>query len=215
MKLFDISTGPTPEKISQLCRSRFGVEIDFDSLSPGRAQHLSQRLSESLQGLRRQYGVHTTQHNPRYMEMLTIKEGIDRWLGQHRRSLSESETAQAEVILAAKNMVEELQGMLEKLGQMQNEDLVAVVDAARDQIGMQQAQQFRDTVSASLTELLGSVQQHYETLNMAARTLAGEPVEAAPQMAEPGAVPAEPQADEFNAADAAAGGTEPMGRERR
>lgn len=154
----------------------------------------------------------------------SLKEAVARM--QARRSLVEGEVEQAQAILAAKDLVDRLQGMLEDVGQMMNEDLPPLSDSVRDQIGGNEASQFNSEATAALNSLLDTLRQTREQIDGATRQLAGEQDNS---MAMPSASPA-PDAgvdtdisdvsdldtgDEFAGADAAVGGEAPLGREKR
>jgi len=87
-------------------------------------------------------------------------------LGRAFRTLKESEVQQAQVVLAAQDMVDSIQGMIEDATEMQYKELPALVDSIRNQIGMEQANQFNTDVTAALTGLVQSLQgtkQSFET----------------------------------------------------
>lgn len=219
MNLTDINPRPTVNKMNQFVESRYGFKIDFDRMTMPRAQQLYARLEENLNQIKRQHGIYNTETNPRYNELFSIKESIGVWINQNSRMLTEGETSSAEVIVAAKGMVDDIQNMAEKISKMQNEDLVAIIDGARDQIGIDQAELFKEAATAALGTLLTTLQQQRESIDMAVRGLAGEQVGGAP-MAPVSTAPAsdmdqlgaEPG---FAAADAAAGAGDGLGRERR
>ena len=225
MKLQDIATKTTSQKINRIAENRFGFSIDYKKLTVAKAQGLSRALGESMQKLRLDFGIHTAEKNPRYMEMLMVREGINQWI-KEKRPLTESEIAKSGAILAAKDIVDSMQDMLEDISKMQNEQMPALLDTIRDQIGQPQADAFKNTVSPMLQDLVASLQQARESADGAARTLAGE------QVAAPMDVPASDmsadvpapdmssdldaeETDGFDATDAAAGGDLGLGREKR
>ena len=232
MKLQDIATRPTSRKINQINESRFGFSIDYSSLNLSKAKSLSRALGENLTRLKQNFGVHTAEKNPKYMELIMVREGLNRWI-EENRPLTESEIAKSGAILAAKDIVDSFQDMLEDISKMQNEQLPALLDTIRDQIGQPQADAFKGTVTPILQELVTALQSAREASDGAARTLAGEQV-AAP-MGMPGgdmggmpggdmgaAAPAPTSdldmpddTDGFDATDAAAGGEQDLGRQKR
>jgi hypothetical protein len=233
MKLTEIGGASRTKKLNRVMESRFGFAIDYANLTTEKAQRLVKAIGESLATIRASHGVHTAEKNPKYMEMLLVKEGLDSWLSNASAEIvaeetvvTESETAKSEAILAARDIVDSMQDMMERVGKMQNEQMPALLDAIRDQIGMEQADAFKAAVAPMLDTLAQSLQQSREGADQAARALAGEQV-APTDMALPGAevageLPAptsdldtEEPADEFAATDAAAGGDEEIGRERR
>jgi hypothetical protein len=224
MNLNDINPKATSKKMNSLMESRFGFKIDFNKLSFAKAVHLTNRLTENIDKIRYSYGLHTAERNPKYLELLMIRESLQKWIKEKNR-LTEGEIGRAEAALAAKDMVDSIQDIVEKVSKMQAEQLPALVDTIRDQpqLGEETANQFKTTMGQLLTDLATTLSQARETADNSARQLAGEqvsmPMSGMPS-GEPsmGAVPELPGAeeeDDFGAVDAAAGGTEPLGREKR
>lgn len=225
MKLNDIGPKATHTKINQICESRFGFQIDFRNLSMGKAKQLTRAINETLAKVRRSSSIYSSEQNPKYMELITVREGLSQWM-RTQTTLTESEMGQAEAILAAKDMVDTAQDMIEKVGKMQNEQLPALLDTIRDQIGSSQADQYKQTVGQTLTTLSSQLAQAREQLDQAARGLTGEataPTDMAlggdTADADLGGIDdlggEEDMGDEFGATDAAAGGASAAGRDRR
>lgn len=227
MQLKDINPSATPKRMNRIMESRFGFAIDYNKLSLPKAVRLSRNINESIVRIRKSYGIHTAERNPKYMELLLVREALNKWISENR-TLAESKMGESEAILAAKDMVDSIQDMLEKVSKMQVEQMPALIDTIREQIGNEQADQFKNTVGGLLTSMVDQLTQAREQADGAARSLAGE--QAAPAMAMPGVPGAEvaapapevgmgevptPEPDQFAATDAAAGGTEAMGREKR
>ena len=227
MKLAEMSTKST-RKINKLMESRFGFAINFSNLTVERAERLSETISANLDKIRHSVDLHTAERNPRYMELLTVKEGLSTWLEQHRQQLVEGEVGNAEVLLAAKNMVDSIQDAIEKVGKMQNEQLPELLDSIRDQVGAEQAEGFKNAVGTTLETLMQNLQTAREGVDGGVRILTGEQVDN--PMAMPGddlsggdtSLPPPPgsdldqdETDSFGATDAATGGAEELGRELR
>ena len=230
MRLNEMRNTTNVKKINRVMESRFGFKIDYDNMTLEKAVQLAQGISEGLDSIRRSHGVHSAERNPKYMEMFMVREGLHRWLVENEsRFITESEMAKSEAILAAKDMVDSIQDMLEKISKMQNEQLPALLDTIRDQIGTEQAETFKGTVSPLLQGLAQTLQQGRESADNAARGLAGEGIDQPMDMGVGTAgaglgneMPAAPmsdldssEGDAFGAVDAAAGGDEELGRERR
>ena len=140
----------------------------------------------------------------------------------------QSELQQAQVVLAAQDMVDRLQGVLEDISEMQFKDLPALADSIKNDIGVDQATQFQSSASTALTQLIAAVQAGKTELQNAQGILTGQ----APQVPgadDMGAMPPAAAADELAgevddldaaAADAAddiedAADDDMLGRERR
>jgi hypothetical protein len=93
---------------------------------------------------------------------------------QARRRLRESEIQQAQVVLAAQDMVDQIQKMLEQISAMQFKDLPALTDSIKNDMGVDQATSYQSATAAALTQLLQSVQQGKTALEGAQGTLTGQ-----------------------------------------
>jgi len=217
MNLKEISPRPNAKKLNRFYESRFGFTIDFNRLTVPKAKRIYNQLEENLVKHKSAHGIYFSEQNPKYAELLSVKEGLSLWI-KNNNVLTESETAEAEVKMAAKSMVDEIQDMIAKISKMQNEELIALVSAARDQIGIDQASAFSTAANASIATVLETLKAQADALDLATRQLAGD--EAGPMSAAgtaPAGMPVEMPAEEptLQATGAAAGGTEPLGRERR
>jgi hypothetical protein len=90
------------------------------------------------------------------------------------RTLNESEVQQAQVVLAAQDMVDKMQGMLEDTTEMQFKELPALVDSIRNQTGMDQANQFNTDATAALTGLVKNLQAAKQQLEVALGIVTGQ-----------------------------------------
>ena len=139
--------------------------------------------------------------------------------------LMEQDLDQAEVVLAAKAMIDKLQGMAEDLAEMSVEELMPIVDAMKESFGIDMANQFSANAESILAPALDVIKQARDGMDNAVLGLTGEGP--APDMAmapgadmgmapgpgiEPG-MDVMPGEDDFAGADVAAGAMEePTGR---
>jgi len=224
MNLNDINPITSSQRMNNFMETRFGFKLDFSRLSYKKADQLHRLVGENIDRIRRSYGIHTAEKNPKYMELLMVREGLGRWMRENQ-NLMESEMGRSEAILAAKDMVDSIQDMVEKVNRMQVEQLPALIDTIRDQIGMSEADNFKSAMTQLLTDVSTALGQARETADSNARSLAGEETMAAPDagagdlaapsMGEPSDLDIDTVDDDFAATDAEAGGTEPLGREKR
>ena len=89
------------------------------------------------------------------------------------RRLNESEVQQAQVVLAAQDMVDKMQGMLEDVSELQFKELPALVDSIKNQVGVDQAAQFNADATTALTGLLQNIQGAKQQLDAALNVVTG------------------------------------------
>ena len=117
------------------------------------------------------------------------------------RYLKESEVQQAQVVLAAQDMVDKMQGMLEDVSELQFKELPALVDSIKNQVGVDQATQFNTDVTGALTALMQTLSGTKQQLDAALGVVTGQ---AAPVAEIPGMDAGADAAADLGA-DAAAG----------
>ena len=98
------------------------------------------------------------------------------------RMLKESEVQQAQVVLAAQDMVDKMQGMLEDVSELQFKELPALVDSIKNQVGIDQATQFNTDATAALTGLMQNLQGAKQQLDTALGVVTGQQPAGVPGM---------------------------------
>lgn len=104
------------------------------------------------------------------LQRMSAQVGIQ----ESRENLTESELQQAQVVMAAQDMVDRLQGMLEDVSEMQFKDVPALTDSIRNDMGVDQATQFQSEATAALTTLLQAIQAGKTQMETAQGVLTGQ-----------------------------------------
>lgn len=143
--------------------------------------------------------------------------------------IKEGAEQSAEIVMAAKDMVDRVTGWMEDTAEMQTESMLELADAIRDEMGSEQSEGFTNTVKASLAAMYDVMETTRIALTQGVSLLTGEGEIADPMGAdEAGLDDMEPTVDgeldpemdaglddDFGAADASAGGDAGLGREKR
>lgn len=104
-----------------------------------------------------------------------------------RRRLREaSEVQQAQVVLASKDMVDQVQKMLEQVTAIQFKDLPALVDQINNEVGQPQGAQFNNDATAALSGLVQNLQGAKQQLEAALGVVTGQGVATDMGMPAPG-----------------------------
>ena len=85
----------------------------------------------------------------------------------------EVDVEQAEVVMAVRAMADDIQDQVERIGRMINEELPAIADQMRSEMGASTAQAFSDTVSGILTAQLENAKATKAGLDNAVAQLTG------------------------------------------
>lgn len=142
------------------------------------------------------------------------------------KTLLEGELEKAQLELAARDMVDQLQEVIKKLTKLKVEELNALKEGLRSNMGNDVASQFESAVSAALQTSIDAVSETKNQVDQAALSISGEG--SMPGVGDSGGLEqamnlgneegGEEGGDEEMSApatDAAAGGEEPLGRSKR
>jgi hypothetical protein len=149
-------------------------------------------------------------------------------------TLLENDLDQAELILAAQDMMHKLQNMAEDLAKMNAQDLFPLVDKMKASFGQEGAHAFEASAQEVITQAMNTVRHAKDEMGNAILRLEGkmpandmaagaspapEPTDmaaAAPEMSADAGADLDAAMDDFGGADAAAGpDAEPLGRARK
>jgi len=88
--------------------------------------------------------------------------------------LTESEVETAQVVLAAQDMLDKVQGMLEDVADMQFKDLPSLVEMMRNEVGVNEAQAYLDSQTATLSGLVTTLEQAKADMTTTMAPLTGD-----------------------------------------
>ena len=131
---------------------------------------------------------------------------------------------QAEIVMAAKDMVDRVTNWMEDTAEMQTESMLELADAIRDEMGSEKSEAFVQSVKPSLEAMYKAMETTRGALSGGVGLLTGEGEMPAPMGAEDELggemeptvdMEMDPAMDDMDAMAPAAGGEEPLGRETR
>ena len=132
-------------------------------------QQKQKELQDQLKSVREQKKSLDDQERSIQQQMSSLHET------RLQRRLSEaSEVQQAQVVLASKDMVDQVQKMIEDASAMQFKDLPALVDQIRNEVGYDQATQFNADATAALSGLVQNLQGSKQQLEGALGVVTGQ-----------------------------------------
>ena len=227
-------TNVSAKKLNESLAQKFGQKINLEAFTTEQLLDVRNKLRTKL------FNVETTesfdtvqkedyQKSKLFLDVLnaaiaerddTIVDALDEAVGK----IIEGEEDKAEIVMAAKDMVDRVTGWMEDTAEMQTESMLELADAIRDEMGSEASESFTNTVKPALEAMYAAMESTRGTLTQGVGQLTGEaePIDtmgADVMDMEPtddmDMDIEEPEGDDFDAADAAAGGEEEMGREKR
>ena len=235
MFLNDLSNKTTQfNKVNRWLNKEFGVSVNenstIDQLSNARVNLEShkQRLSESSQF----NAGHKDKH---YMKTVLMLEAVNMLLSDGNSIVTSpvsmmteqtDEMENAQILLAAQDMVDKLAGMAEDIAELQTKALMPLVDEIKYNVGQQQAQSFNETAKSQLQAALDAIVMVKDAMGDQVLALQGgqlpatdmeEPMPEIPGLEEPmPEIPGEDTEDMMGGADEVSGPADsPLGREEK
>lgn len=225
MFLNDFETNETKfVKIQKYLEENYGYKLDMSAMDATKVAGIIKSTTEKMK---------VAEDAREYTRLHMIAEGLKLWTpapvqtvltDMVAEAVDEDGVEQAKVILAAQEMNDELQKMVERVAEMQVQDLIPLVDAMKAEIGMGEAEAFNNAVDGALGALLDAVKGAKEGVENAILAAQGQAPAVDMEMGGgeidagdvdmSGMDDAEMPADEFTGDDAAAAAEgEPEGRE--
>ena len=206
-------------KLDSTLKEVFGTSFNFGA---GNAKLTKVKtVTETKIKALRESGVEV--NNKQYQKLLLILEGIN--TAMENNPIMENELDQAEVLLAAKNMADDLQKMAENLASMQVEELMSITNAMKEEVGTAEADAFNTSAEAAIGAALEAVKTANAQVADAVLVAQGQAPESDMGMDDTsmdaglddieGDIEVEPEMDDFEGADAASAETDDSGREMK
>ena len=235
MNIREFTKPVTAKTLNESLAKRFGAKINIDEFTTEQLQDVRNKLRTKV------FNVETTESfdavqkeeyskNKLFLDVLNAalseRDDVTVAIDEAIEQVNEGEEDKAELVMAAKDMVDRVTGWMEDTAEMQTESMLELADAIRDEMGSEASESFTNTVKPALEAMYATMESTRATLTQGVGMLTGE----AEPMDTMGAddVDMEPTADmdmdmdmdaeaddDFAAADAAAGGEEEAGREKR
>ena len=238
MNIREISKPVTAASLNESLAKKFGQKINVDQFTLEQLQDARNKIRTKLSQVETMESF-TEVHNEPYQKSKLFLDVLNAAISE-RESIQDQEITQetvvregaedeAELVMAAKGMVDKVTSWMEDTAEMQTESMLELADAIRDEMGSAQSEQFVASVKPALEALYSSMEETRNTLTQGVGMLTGEaePVDTMgaeePEM-EPTVdgeedmdadMDMEEPADDFDASAPAAGGEEEAGRAKR
>jgi hypothetical protein len=158
-------------------KENFDYSFDPSHLSYGQTLSMMTRINGLIKEARMMSDYNKAQNDPSYLKLIFMSQA----LLEHFKSLKparilveNAEVEKSQVILAAQDMIDQLQKMLEETNNMLVKELPALVDSIQSEIGANESQSFNQAASEALTALNQCLSQSKQTLQGAMNAMTGQ-----------------------------------------
>ena len=217
------------QKINSVLANTFGHNVNLEEMSTDALHRMLRTTNAKMEAIKESDLKYW--ENAQYNKLNLIAHSLKTYISEvaparkdgkamkkktmESRRLMEQDLAQAEVLLAAQELVDKLQKMVEDVAAMQVQELMPITDAMKEQIGFDVAEQYNSAADSALGSLLDQLKSAKESLENATLQAQGKPVNA-PAPTDMGPAPEDmdmDMGDDFEGDDAAAGADNTVGRE--
>jgi len=233
MNISEFAKPVTSKALNESLAKRFGKKIKLENFSLTQLQDARNKLRTQLSQIEMNENFNSVvksenyQKNKLFLDVLNAEiseRGDIEETSLEETQVNEGAEDQAEIVMAAKDMVDRVTNWMEDTAEMQTESMLELADAIRDEMGADQSQQFVQSVKPALEALYTAMEGARESLSQGVGMLTGEGAPAPTMGAEEPAMEPEmePTVDmegaiegEGDVAAAAAGGEEIAARPAR
>ena len=158
----------------------YKMSFDVSTLGKMDTKKMLQKVRTLAMEAREADDFHKNQTSPSYMKLVFMEQALVSHYNelalqpQPRIVVENEEVEKSQVVLAAQDMVDSIQKMLEDIGQMQVKELPALVDSIESEIGVNEAQTYNDQVSSQLDTLSGAMKAAFAALKSARDSITGQ-----------------------------------------
>jgi hypothetical protein len=184
MKLTELA--PSKKTSAQRAlREHYEVNVDLDRLDSKKTRSMLTRVRGLISEARTKTGERNVYNDPSFNKLMMMEQMLSTHYDDLRtvsRIVVENEEVQkSQVILAAQDMIDQIQKMIEQVSKMNAEELPAVVTGITNEIGTTESEQFNTSAGQAITTLQQSLSEAKSSLTTALSTVTGESVDEVPE----------------------------------
>ena len=170
---------------TRVLKEQYEMPFNVDNMSMSSTRTMLTKVRGLMNESKQTSDYHNSQSSSSYMKLVFMEQALSdhynelRSQPQARIMVENEEVEKSQVVLAAQDMVDQIQKMLEDVGQMQVKELPALVSSIESEIGVNESQTYNDSVSSQLDTLSASLKEASSALKNALNGLTGQAVDAA------------------------------------
>jgi hypothetical protein len=174
MKLKDLNQKPV-KVATRALRENYNIELAVERMNSYQAS----TMLKKVRGLITESNTDRSVNSQSRMKLKFMEQALSAHLSDLRATrarimFENEEVDKSQVVLAAQEMVDAVQKMVEQVSDMLIKELPAVVDGIESDIGINESQQFSQQVSEALKALQDALTQGKTTLSGAVGTITGQ-----------------------------------------
>lgn len=172
MKLTDFDK---KEYANQALKENYKIDLDVSKMTMPATRTMLKKVRSLAMEAKQAHDV----TNPAYMKLVFMEQALINHYNElstrrPRIVVENEEVEKSQVVLAAQDMVDSVQKMIEEVSDMLVKELPALTDSIQSEIGVNESEQFNQQVTEALTSLQAALTQSQSTLKGALGTITGQ-----------------------------------------
>ena len=176
MKLFDFDKKNHARKALE---ENYKMSFDVSKMSVSDTRTMLKKVRGLAMEAKQSPQFYTNNTDKSYMKLVFMEQALvdhyNKLMSRPRPRIvvENEEVEKSQVVLAAQDLCDSIQKMLEDVGQMQVKELPALVDSIESEIGANESQAYNDQVSGQLETLSGALKEAFNALKAARDGITG------------------------------------------
>lgn len=158
-------------------KEHYNMPLNLERMTASETRSMLQRVRSLVAETKQSGNFHRSQNNHSYLKLVFMEQALSQHLASMPRSrvmFENEEVEKSQVVLAAQDMVDSVQKMLEQVSDMLVKEMPALIDSVQSEIGVNEAEQFSQQTSEALTALTGALTQAKTSLQGALGVVTGQ-----------------------------------------
>ena len=178
MKLTDFDKNPI-ENATRALKEHYDVPFNVRKMSYAQARDMLNKVRGLMTETKKSTGFYESQQNSSYLKLVFMEQALSKHfaeisLRKPRIVVENEEVEKSQVVLAAQDMVDQIQKMVEEVSDMLVKELPALTDGVQSEIGVNESTTFNQQVSEALTSLQAALTTSQATLKSALGGITGQ-----------------------------------------
>jgi hypothetical protein len=178
MKLTDFDKNPI-ENATRALKEHYDVPFNVRKMSYAQSRDMLNKVRGLMSETKKSTGFYESQQNSSYLKLVFMEQALSKHfaeisLRKPRIVVENEEVEKSQVVLAAQDLVDQVQKMVEEVSDMLVKELPALTDSVQSEIGVNESETFNQQVSEALTSLQAALTQSQATLKTALNGITGQ-----------------------------------------
>ena len=178
MKLTDFDKNPI-ENATRALKEHYDVPFNVRKMSYAQSRDMLNKVRGLMSETKKSTGFYESQQNSSYLKLVFMEQALSKHfaeisLRKPRIVVENEEVEKSQVVLAAQDLVDQVQKMVEEVSDMLVKELPALTDSVQSEIGVNESETFNQQVSEALTSLQAALTQSQTTLKSALNSITGQ-----------------------------------------